>query len=64
MCITTAYIIRHGKPEVVMENVESVKAIGPDVWNLSGLFGEEKQIVARMKSALLLENQLFFEDPP
>ena len=62
--MANAYLIRHGKPELIMENVETVQAIDTNAWGLSGLFGEEKRIVARMKCLLLLENQLFFEVLP
>jgi len=62
MCIANAYLIRHGEQELLMENVETVQAIEKNVWDLSGLLGEEKRIVARMKCLLLLENRLFFEE--
>ncbi|BBO78566.1 hypothetical protein DSCW_59830 [Desulfosarcina widdelii] len=64
MCIANAYLIRHGTPEMIMENVETVQAIETNVWNLSSLFGEEKRIVGRLKCLQLLENQLFFEELP
>ena len=64
MCLANAYIIRRGESELIMKNVKSVRAVEKDVWDLSGLFGEKKQITARMKRMLLLENRLFFEELP
>jgi predicted RNA-binding protein len=62
MCIANAYLIRQGKAELIMENVESVQAVETNVWDLSGLLGEEKRIMARMNCLELLENRLFFKE--
>ena len=64
MCLSNAYIVRRGKPELVMTDVESVQAVETNVWKLTGLFGEEKRIKARVKSLQLLDNQLLFEELP
>jgi predicted RNA-binding protein len=62
MCIADAYLICQGKTELIMENVERIQVIETNVWSLSGLFGEEKRIVARMNSIELIENQILFEE--
>jgi predicted RNA-binding protein len=62
MCIASAYLVLQGETELIMENVESVQAVKTDVWDLSGLFGEDKRIAARIKRLELIDNQLFFEE--
>ena len=62
MCLAKAYYIRNGNPELIMEDVESIKVPSADVWDLTGLFGDQKRITARVKRLHLLENRLFFEE--
>ena len=62
MCISNAYLIKDGKQELLMENVEEVQALKDGEWSLIGLFGEEMRIAARINSLQLLDNKLLFEE--
>jgi predicted RNA-binding protein len=64
MCLAVAYYVRNGEPELIMEDVETVRAGEGNVWDLIGVFGDQKRITARVKRLRLLESRLFFEEPP
>ena len=68
MCDAAAYVIRDGKEEVVLENVERVEVDGDEA-KLTSIFGDSKILRARLKLFDGSQGRLVFEplaaaDPP
>ena len=60
MCEAHAYIIRKGKEEIVLENVDLVEQEGDEV-KLVSIFGEQKTLQAKLKLYSNRENKILFE---
>ena len=60
MCESTAYILKEGKEEIVLENVDFLENSEEQV-KLVDLFGEEKIVRARVKTLSLLEHKIILE---
>jgi len=60
MCDTTAFIVRNGIEEKLLESVDRVEFDGDDVV-LSNIFGEEKNLKARLKLIDTRESRILFE---
>ena len=60
MCDTTAFIVRNGIEEKLLESVDRVEFDGDDVV-LSNIFGEEKSLKARLKFIDTREGRILFE---
>ena len=60
MCEATAFLIKHGKEDVILESVDMFEADG-ELIKLQNIFGEEKEIKARIKSISLVDHKIIFE---
>jgi len=60
MCESTAYTIKNGKEEVVLENVDFLESLEGSV-KLVNLFGEEKVVKGRVKSLSLVDHKIILE---
>jgi predicted RNA-binding protein len=60
MCESTAYILKEGKEEIVLENVDFLENSEGQV-KLVDLFGEEKIVRARVKTLSLLDHKIVLE---
>lgn len=60
MCESTAYTIKNGKEEVVLENVDFLESRKGSV-KLVNLFGEEKVVKGRVKSLSLVDHKIILE---
>lgn len=60
MCESTAYTIKNGKEEVVLENVDFLESREGSV-KLVNLFGEEKVVKGRVKSLSLVDHKIILE---
>jgi predicted RNA-binding protein len=60
MCESTAYILKEGKEEIVLENVDFLENSEEQV-KLVDLFGEEKIVRARVKTLSLLDHKIVLE---
>jgi predicted RNA-binding protein len=60
MCESTAYILREGKEEIVLENVDFLENSEEQV-RLVDLFGEEKIVKARVKTLSLVDHKIVLE---
>jgi len=60
MCESTAYILKEGKEEIVLENVDFLEN-GEKQVKLVDLFGEEKIVKARVKSLSLVDHKIILE---
>lgn len=60
MCEADAFVLRNGKEEKVLENVDLVSLEGDDV-KLVSIFGEQKTLRARLKQYNNTEGKIIFE---
>jgi predicted RNA-binding protein len=62
MCLSKVYFDRGGRKEVLLEEVASV-TVDDGRLQLKTLFGEQKEIDARIKEIDLLAHSILLEDP-
>jgi len=60
MCESAAYIIRDGKEELVLESIDLLENEDGHV-RLVNMFGEEKDLKARVKALSLVEHKIILE---
>ncbi len=60
MCQSSAYMDKNGEKELVMEDVELFEA-SEDSVRLVNIFGEEKNIKARIKNLYLVDHKIILE---
>ena len=60
MCESTAYVLKDGKEEVILENVDFLEN-GEKQVKLVDLFGEEKIVKARIKTLSLVDHKIILE---
>lgn len=60
MCEANAFILRNGKEEKILENVDLVELEGDEV-KLVNIFGEQKSLKARLKLYNNSEGKIVFE---
>ena len=60
MCESTAYIVKDGKQEVLLENVEVLENRDGNI-RVVDLFGEEKVVKGRIISLSLLDHKIMIE---
>ena len=57
MCESNAYLIRDGREEVIMENVEILRPDDDGIY-LENLFGEQFKLKARVKKMDLVDHRI------
>ena len=60
MCESTAYILKDGKEELVLESVDVLENQEGQV-KLISMFGEEETIKARVKTLSLVDHKIILE---
>jgi len=60
MCESSAYILKNGKEELLMEDVDLLEDNNDQI-RLVNLFGEEKNIQARVKRLSLVDHKIILE---
>jgi predicted RNA-binding protein len=60
MCESTAYVLKNGEEEVILENVDYLENQDGQV-KLVNLFGEEKVVDGRVKSLSLVDHKIILE---
>ncbi|MBW2207088.1 MAG: CooT family nickel-binding protein [Deltaproteobacteria bacterium] len=60
MCESSAYIIKDGKEELVLESVDVLEN-EENAINLVNIFGEQKRVKARIKSLSLVDHKIILE---
>jgi predicted RNA-binding protein len=60
VCESTAYILKNGKEELVLENVDFLES-QEGVVKMVNLFGEEKSVEGRVKSLSLVDHKIILE---
>jgi predicted RNA-binding protein len=61
MCEANAYLIEDGQERLFMEAVDVVAPEGDDTWHLVGIFGDQKQLKARLVGMHLVNHRILFE---
>ena len=60
MCEASAYIIKDGGQELVLESVDVLENEDGEI-NMINIFGEQKRLKARIKSLSLVEHKIILE---
>jgi predicted RNA-binding protein len=60
MCDLTAYVKKHGKEELLLESVNSIRVEGGEVV-MRNLFGEEKRVRGAVSEVSLVKNRVIVE---
>jgi predicted RNA-binding protein len=60
MCEATAYLIHDGKEELVLENVDELRAQG-DTITIMNLFGDQRILEAQIKMISFVDNKIVLE---
>lgn len=60
MCLAKAYLEKNGERELILESVALVETKGKKL-RLSSLFGEEKEIEARIREVDFENSKVIFE---
>jgi predicted RNA-binding protein len=61
MCEASAYILKDGREELVLENVESLEDNNGEIQMVS-IFGEQKRIQGKIKTFNLLDHKIVLEE--
>ncbi|RLB08337.1 MAG: RNA-binding protein [Deltaproteobacteria bacterium] len=60
MCESSVYIIRDGKEELLIEDVDLMEQKGDEI-RVVNIFGEEKRVKARIKNLSLVDHKILLE---
>jgi predicted RNA-binding protein len=60
MCESTAYILKDGKEEILLESVDVLENMDGHVKMIS-MFGEEEIVEARVKTLSLVDHKIILE---
>jgi predicted RNA-binding protein len=60
MCESSVYIIKDGKQELLIEDVDFMEQEGDRI-KVVNIFGEEKTVKARVKSLSLVDHKILLE---
>lgn len=60
MCEATAYLIHDGKEELVLENVDELRAQGNTI-TIIDLFGDQRILEAQIKMISFVDNKIVLE---
>ena len=61
MCEANAYFIEDEKEQLIMQSVDVVQPGDNNTWRLVNIFGDQKDIRARIKRMRLVEHKILFE---
>ena len=60
MCEATAYLLKDGQEETIMEGVDILES-GDNLLKLTNLYGEEKKLKAKIKKFSLVDHKILLE---
>ena len=61
MCEASAYLIKNGKKELILEAVDTVEPVD-DGLKLVNIFGEQKFVKASLHSLSLVDHQIYLKE--
>jgi predicted RNA-binding protein len=62
MCEASAFLVKKGQEQLIMESVDTVEREGDDTWRLVGIFGDQKVVKGRIKGMNLVNHKILFEE--
>jgi predicted RNA-binding protein len=62
MCEASAYLVKKGQEQLIMESVDLIEPEGDDTWRLVGIFGDQKTVKGRIKAMNLVGHKILFEE--
>lgn len=62
MCEASAFFLRDGKEELVLESVDEVLPEGDGRYRLVNIFGEQKIVEGKLKVLSLVSHRVVFEE--
>ena len=62
MCEASAYLLKDGVEQLIMESVDIVDPEGENSWRLVDIFGDQKAVKGRIKGMNLVNHKITFED--
>jgi predicted RNA-binding protein len=62
MCEANAFLLREGKEELLLEEVDIVEPEEDGQYRLVSIFGEQKIIKGKLKGMNLVNHKILFED--
>ena len=60
MCESTAYLMKDGREEMLMEGVDVLENLGDEI-KMIDIFGDQKKLRARIKSLSLVDHKIILE---
>ncbi len=60
MCESSAYIMKDGKEELILESVDVLEDEGDSI-RMVNIFGEQKRLKARIRSLSLVDHKIILE---
>jgi len=60
MCEASAFIIKDGEEELLLESVDVLENEGDEI-NMVNIFGDQKRIKARIKTLSLVDHRIILE---
>jgi predicted RNA-binding protein len=61
MCEANAYFIEDGKEQLIMQSVDAILPGDDNTWRLVNIYGDQKDIRARINKMRLVEHKILFE---
>lgn len=61
MCEANAYLFKDGKENLIMESVDIITPEEEGSWHLENIFGEQKDVRARIREMNLVDHRILFE---
>ncbi|MDR0881932.1 MAG: CooT family nickel-binding protein [Candidatus Adiutrix sp.] len=61
MCEANVYLADGRKETLILEAVDRIIPEGPDSWQLTSIFGEQKTIAGRIRAMQLVDHRIIFE---
>jgi predicted RNA-binding protein len=62
MCEASAFFLKDGKEDLILESVDEITPEGDKEFRLVNIFGEQKIIKAKLKSMNLVSHKILFEE--
>ena len=60
MCESAVYIIKNGQEQLVLESVENLEVNGDQI-SISNIFGEKKELKARVRSFYMTDHKIVLQ---
>lgn len=62
MCEASAFLVKEGDKQLIMESVDIVDPEDENTWRLVDIYGNQKMVKGRIKGMNLVNHKIFFEE--